>query len=385
MSVWLAMAISSLVLALVPAIVFAGNFRAFDRLPRRAGLDGQPAPVSVLIPARNEAASIARCVKSVLSNRGIAFELIVLDDHSTDQTAAIVSGLAESDDRLRLIAAPPLPPRWCGKQHACQVLAENARYDTLMWIDADVRLEADAILLMAEELRRNTASLISGFPYEITGSWLEALLIPLIHFILLGFLPLGRMRRDRSPALGAGCGQLFMARRKDYLDAGGHASIRASLHDGIALPRAFRRAGKGTDLFDASDIARCRMYDSAEAVWNGLLKNASEGIATNRGIVPWTILLLGGQVLPVILAVYLVGFGRRYGLAILLAGAAALCGIAIRIVAARRYQAQSSGPAKYLSAIAHPVGVLIFFMIQWHSVLRRLIGRRAMWKGRSYE
>jgi glycosyltransferase involved in cell wall biosynthesis len=386
MSVWLATAIVCIVLALIPAIVFAGNLRAFHHLPRNVGsTDRARGPVSVLIPARNEAESIARCVMSVIANRDIDFELIVLDDHSTDQTAAVVNQIACSDDRLRVIAAPPLPAGWCGKQHACWVLAQNARFDTLMWMDADVQLEPNAILLVAEELERNKAALISGFPQEITGTWLEALLIPLIHFILLGFLPLDRMRRDRSPALGAGCGQLFVARRKDYFEAGGHAAIRASLHDGIALPRAFRRTGKGTDLFDASDIARCRMYDSAGAVWYGLLKNAGEGIATPRGIIPWTILLFGGQVLPGVLAVYLVGFRVHQSLAVLVATAAAVSGIAIRLVSAYRYQRQSPGLAKYVSAVAHPIGVLFFLIVQWHSVLRRLTRRRAMWKGRSYD
>ena len=129
-------------------------------------------------------------------------------------------------------------------------------------------------------MTRRPVGLLSGFPHEETGSWLEKLLIPLIHFILLGFLPLGRMRLSKSPAFAAGCGQLFIAQRSAYESAGGHAAIRSSLHDGILLPRAFRRAGQTTDVFDATNLAECRMYRSAKEVWLGLLKNAGEGMAS---------------------------------------------------------------------------------------------------------
>jgi glycosyltransferase involved in cell wall biosynthesis len=384
MSICLALAIACFIFALIPAIVFAGNLPDFTPPRRAKNADVPPPPVSVLIPARNEARSIALAIQSVLAARGIDFELIVLDDHSSDDTAAIVSSIAQRDSRVRLISAPPLPPGWCGKQHACQVLADHASYDTLMWMDADVQLSPDAVANMAAELSQTPASLISGFPFERTETWLEAMLIPLIHFILLAFLPLRQMRRSVSPSLGAGCGQLFMARRADYFAGGGHAAIRSSLHDGIALPRAFRRAGKRTDLFDASKLAQCRMYASAGAVWNGLLKNAGEGVASPAGILPWTVLLFGGQVMPAILIVYLASNDRAWSLPMLLAATAFAMGVLVRTISAKRFYSRSAGFAKYLSALAHSAGILVFLLIQWQSLLRRLTGRRSNWKGRSY-
>jgi glycosyltransferase involved in cell wall biosynthesis len=383
MSVLLGLTIGCAILALIPLVNFSSNLWLFRRLPANSAGDDALLPVSVLIPARNEASVIARAMHSVLANEGIDLELIVLDDHSTDDTAAIAREIARSDERVCIVTAPPLPDGWCGKQHGCWALAQRACHDTLLWIDADVELSHDAIKRMARELNNNRASLISGFPFQRTGTWLETFLIPLMHFILLGFLPLGWMRTCLAPAFGAGCGQLFMARRKDYFCVGGHAAIRASLHDGIALPRAFRRAGKWTDVFDAGDLAECRMYDSAGAVWKGLLKNAGEGIATPAGIVPWTVLLLGGQIVPPILAFLLLilhGSGR---LAIYLA-AIGVIGIIIRFISADRFYHRSKGPGKYISALAHPIGVLLFLLIQWHSMLRRVMGRRSTWKGRSY-
>ena len=173
------------------------------------------------------------------------------------RTAAILRGI--EDDRLRVAQAPPLPPGWSGKQHACHVLAGLARHELLVFVDADVRLAPDAVSRMAGFMQAHAVGLASGFPRQVTVTWSEQLLLPLIHFMLLGFLPIAAMRRSVSPGLGAGCGQLFVSRREAYLRAGGHRAIRASLHDGIMLPRAFRRVGEMTGLFDAGGIASCRM------------------------------------------------------------------------------------------------------------------------------
>ena len=226
--------------------------------------------------------------------------MVVLDDHSEDRTAAIVEQLIATDERVRLVPTPELPAGWCGKQHACWVLAREACHPLLLFIDADVRLAPDALARMTAFLWLG-ADLASGIPHQATVGLLEKLLIPLIHFILLGFLPIRRMRRNRQPSFAAGCGQLFIARAQAYHRCGGHSVIRDTLHDGLKLPRAFRVAGLNTDLFDATDLATCRMYRTAGEVWFGLAKNAGEALAAPAMIGPMTAVLLGGQVLPVIL------------------------------------------------------------------------------------
>jgi hypothetical protein len=129
-----------------------------------------------------------------------------------------------------------------------------------MFADADVRLSPDALARIAGLLERRGLDLVSGFPQEVTRTLSEALIVPLIHVLLLGYLPIWLARRLQHPAFAAGCGQLIAVGRDAYQRAGGHAAIRGSRHDGLMLPRAFRRAGCATDLFDATDLARCRMY-----------------------------------------------------------------------------------------------------------------------------
>ena len=371
------LAVAALVLAALPALLTLANLRAFAA-PPPAAPDRRPR-VSVLVPARNEEAAVGRLCADVLASMGVDLELVILDDSSTDRTAAIVAEVAARDARVRLVSGPPLPPGWCGKQHACWQLAQAARHDTWVFLDVDVAAAPDAIARAVAFLDDSGAGLVSGFPRQQTSCLLDWLLLPLIHFILLGFLPLARSRTVTTPSLAAGCGQFFVTRRRDYEAAGGHAAIRASLHDGVKLPRAYRRAGLATDVFDATPLASCRMYDRNADVWRGLAKNATEGVGAPATIVPFTILLGGGQILPFgLLAAGLVGgFAGWPWWAV----AATLVAVALawlpRLLEAVRFRQSVS------SAFAHPLAVATFLAIQWTALVRKLLGCSTSWRGRS--
>lgn len=369
--------VGALALAALPAALTIANLRAFGRAPPPPAGGAVPR-VSVLVPARNEERAIGRLCRDVLASEGVDLELVILDDDSHDATAEIVAGIAAGDPRVRLVKGKPLPAGWCGKQHACWQLSTAASHDTLLFLDVDVSPTPDAVARSVAFLDASGAALVSGFPRQLTTSFLDWLLLPLIHFILLGFLPLARSRQDGSPGMAAGCGQLFVTRRADYERAGGHEAIRASLHDGVKLPRAYRRAGLRTDLFDAGDIASCRMYERSADVWRGLSKNATEGIGAPATILPFTLLLAGGQILPAVL----LGIGLATGwngwptwaIPVVLA-AVALTWLP-RLLEAVRFR-QSLG-----SAMAQPLGVAVFLVIQWVALLRKLLGLKTAWRGR---
>jgi hypothetical protein len=248
-----------------------------------------------------------------------------------------------------------------------------------VFLDVDVSLSADALARAVAFLDESGTALASGFPRQTTSTLLDGLLLPLIHFILLGFLPLARSRQDNSPGLAAGCGQLFVTRRADYARAGGHEAIRASLHDGVKLPRAYRRAGLRTDIFDATDSATCRMYERNADVWRGLSKNATEGIGSPATIVPFTLLLAGGQILPAVLVAWGWATGWRGwpAWAVAVALAAAALSFLPRIVAAVRFR------QGFASVAAHPLGIAVFLAIQWLALARKLLGVPTSWRGRS--
>lgn len=374
MVILVALALAAWILAAIPAWLFWANQCAYRPPPAPAA--GTPRPrVSLLIPARNEERSIGPCVEAARASEGIELEILVLDDGSGDATAAIVRDLAQRDPRVRLVSGSLLPAGWCGKQHACWDLARRASHDLLCFLDADVRLAPDALARLAAFLDEANADLVSGVPFQETQTFLEQLLIPLIHWVLLGFLPIRRMRAGRHPAYGAGCGQLFLARKSSYEQAGGHATIRGTLHDGIHLPRAFRAAGQVTDLCDATDIARCRMYRSGSEVWQGLAKNAGEGLGAPSLIVPSSCLLLLGQVLPFPLLLLSLWMAPA---AIVPAAAATACAYYPRLAGARRFA------QPLLGALLHPVGVSVLLAVQWLALVQSLRGRPRQWKGRTY-
>jgi hypothetical protein len=378
------LAAAALLLAAVPAVLFTFNLPLY-RAPRcgtgRSAAGARPR-VSLLIPARDESATISDCLDGALASENVELEVLVGDDHSTDATAAIVSSWAARDRRVRLVRIGPLPAGWCGKQHACWQLAQAASSPWLVFIDADVRLHPAALSDLVTHAAEHRIDLLSGFPRQITGTWLERLVIPLMHFVLLGFLPLARMRHTNDAACSAGCGQLFVAQRAAYFVADGHRAVRGTLHDGLMLPRAFRRAGRHTDLVDVTALAACRMYRTTAEVCSGLAKNALEGLAAPAVIVPATFMLIGGQVVPFA--------------GLITAGIAAVCGAAlpgavVPLLAAAsvlawypRWVAVWRFRQSPLGAAAHPLGVLLLVAIQWYALARWMLGRPATWKERSY-
>lgn len=367
----------SFAFALLNALLFLRNYLIYS-IPPKPRWKELPF-VSVLIPARNEELVIRQAVESALRSSGINLEVIVLDDNSDDRTSEIVRSMSVTDSRVRLESAPSLPPGWCGKQFACSVLATLAKHDIFCFIDSDVRLQPDGVARMVYFLQNSKAGLVSGFPRQEVETFFEKLLLPLMHFLLLSFLPFDFMRHFTNPSLGAGCGQIFVADSKSYFQAGGHASIRASRHDGIALPKAFRRAGILTDLCDATPVAECHMYHNAGEVFSGLLKNANEGIAAPVRIFVFSFLLGVGHILPFLLFFFINSKNSNAHWLYDLASIACVLSLSPRVLAALRYQ------QPLFEALLHPFAIFVFLGLQWYARFRDLVGTPAVWKGRRYQ
>ncbi len=350
-------------LALLPAMMTLWNLSAFRPPPRvhEAGL-----AVSIVVPARDEEENIGACLDALRASTGCELEIIVVDDFSRDGTPRLVAERGALDRRVRCVTPPPLPQGWSGKPHACLAGSRAARFGILLFVDADVRLAPTAAARLATGLRREKLALASAFPRELTGSFGEMLLVPLIHVLLLGYLPFAMMRRSVAEHFGAGCGQIMMADAAAYREMGGHGAVRRSWHDGVTLPRAFRAAGRMTGLFDATHLAACRMYEGFPGTWRGFSKNAREGLATPLGLPVWTVLLGGGFVAAPLLAAVT---GQCF-----LVGAVGLLLLA-RLVLAFRFRQNA------LSVALTPLGVATMLVLQWQALLQRP-HKAANWRGR---
>jgi hypothetical protein len=232
---------------------------------------------------------------------------------------------------------------------------------------------------MTTFLSGSGSDLVSGFPRQETETPLECLLLPLIHFVLLSYLPLAGMRALPAPGFAAGCGQFLMVRRDAYRKSGGHAEIRTTMHDGLLLPQLFRRSGLRTDIADLTHLATCRMYHNASEVWRGLAKNATEGMAAPARILPFTFLLFCGQILPLLLAISVVIAPASYshGARSLILAALAASFIP-RLLSVWKYR------QSLFSALLHPLGVSVLLLLQWYALLRKLAGQQVTWKERAY-
>jgi hypothetical protein len=361
------------ILAAIPALMALWNARLLVPPPRDArALSAGSA--SVLIPARDEAANIGDALDSILASAGEAdVEVLVYDDDSTDRTAAIVASCAARDPRVHLLRGGTVEAGQWGKPVACARLADAARGRVLVFMDADVRLEGDALARIVSALDASGAAMLSGVPRQITGTLVERMIVPLIHFVLVGFLPIFAMRRSRHPGFSAACGQLLAVDRDVYLATGGHRAIARSIHDAMALARLFRQAGHLTDLADFTTIARCRMYRGASEVVAGFAKNAHEGLGSPGGIVPWTVLLVGGQ------SVWLALLPWALSSSALMTPVAisALFALGTRAILALRFE------GGFNSVWLHPLGVAALVGVQWYAAIRRVIGRPVAWKART--
>lgn len=337
--------------------------------------------VSVCVPARNEEENIASCVKSVLASEYENIEVLVYDDQSTDRTPAIVRELIASDPRVRAAATTALPAGWNGKQHACWRMGQQARGEWMIFTDADVRFEPSCIGRALASASQRNAALVSTFPRQITGSFAEALAVPMIFFVLFSYLPMPMMRMGNSPAASAGCGQFLMVRRDAYEKSGGHSAFKDSMHDGVKMPREVRKAGFHTDLFDGTDLVSVRMYRGLGQTWRGFTKNAYEGVGSLGLLVFFTIVHLLAHVLPWFIGAASLGFWMSGTLTPDWRAAGVLAGVCVGLNLIQRSFLSVRFRQGLVPVVLHPIGILFMTIIQWYSLYLARTNRRA-WRGR---
>lgn len=252
------------------------NTLTFPRLGAAARVAATPR-VSVLIPARNEAAVIERTLRSWLAQSYLNTEIIVLDDQSIDATAEIVRAMDRQTPRLRLISGQPLPPGWLGKNWACQQLAEAAGGELLLFTDADVTAAPPALAALVAELEQTSADLLTVWPTQQSQSWAERLTVPLMALVVLAYLPLPLVHHTRWSTFAAANGQCLLFRRRAYQAIGSHTSVQGEVLEDVLLARRLKGHGLRLRMADGAGLINCRMYQNWAAVRDGFAKNILAG------------------------------------------------------------------------------------------------------------
>jgi len=340
--------------------------------PGLAGGKEEGPLVSILIPARNEEHRIGVCIGSLLAQSHTAIEVLVLNDHSTDGTEAVVRDLAARDSRVCVIQGKALPEGWTGKGWACQQLGDQARGEWLLFTDADTRHAPLAVASALHEAVQGRRDLLSLWPRQLALTWSEIMVIPFVHVLLLFFLPHWMPGRSRS--LGAANGQFLLFKRKSYREIGGHEAVKGHLVDDVALAREMKVRGLRLANLDGSDLVECRMYENAGQLWEGFTKNLRAGC---EGSLAGFLFLFGIQTVVLFLPFVMLAL-VPYAPQIL----PWVC-FQILVVLVLRLALALKCRQPLFSVLLHPFGQLFVLAIACNSWLKTAKGE-VTWKGRTY-
>ncbi|MFN3385107.1 MAG: glycosyltransferase [Candidatus Thermochlorobacter sp.] len=336
--------------------------------------------VSILVPARNEERNIERCVSSLLAQDYPHFEVIVLNDHSSDRTGEILARLQQRSSRLKVLDGKALPEGWLGKAWACQQLAEAASGELLLFTDADTVHNPDAARRAVATLLTTKSDMLTAVPYQIMHSFWEKMGVPLVHFLIMCFLPMSQVWQSRNTAFAFACGQFILFRREFYQKIGGHAAVRTALVEDVWLVKATKRAGGKAMVFNGIDSIRCRMYNSFSDVWKGFSKNLFAGVNYSyAGMTGIALMMFACFVAPYfffVVSFFIAPFSLEwFGLPLI----QILLAFLMRLIVAQRFH------LPIISVWLHLISILLFIGIAFNSMRLIWSGKGAEWKGRRYD
>jgi chlorobactene glucosyltransferase len=345
---------------------------------------GERPLVSLVIPARNEGRNIRRCVESALTSTYDPLEIIVVDDHSTDDTGLVAAELAARDPRVRVVTPATLPPGWFGKQWACDAGSRAARGAVLAFLDADTWQAPDLVPRAINAMRARGADMLTVASTQEMGTFWEKLVQPQVfNMIWARYGGTEVMNESRRAADKIANGQCMFFRRDAYDAMGGHAAVRDKVAEDLALAQRWFSAGRRVTMVLGLAQLRTRMYTSLRELVEGWGKNMYAGGvdavpfgALGRAVYPLVLLLppLSGIVPPLLLALGLAGV-VGHGLlvwAAIATGANLLWWLGV-------YAWLGMSP---LYALLHPLGAGALLYIALRAIVR---GRRVRWKGRDYQ
>jgi chlorobactene glucosyltransferase len=233
--------------------------------------------VSIMVPARNERNIIAGTVRSWASVIYPNYEVIILDDCSSDDTFGVASQAADGDSHVHVLAGVPVPSGWKGKNWACQQMAQVARGEVLLFTDADVQWTPMSLAALIAEMDRSSADLLSVWPTQISHTWTERLVVPLLGFVIMGYLPVLAVHHCPWSIFSAAIGQCLFFQRQAYEAIGGHAAIRDSLVDDMTFAKVIKSRRLQLRTADGARLVSTRMYHSWKDVRDGFAKNILAG------------------------------------------------------------------------------------------------------------
>jgi cellulose synthase/poly-beta-1,6-N-acetylglucosamine synthase-like glycosyltransferase len=319
---------------------------------------------SILVPCRNEAENVSELVSTLGALDHPRYEVIFIDDNSTDGTGELLSRAIRNHSYMKVISAAPLSDRWMGKPWALSQGLSHVTHDYIVTVDADVRLAPDALSAMDSVLQRTGSDFLSPYPSQSAVTMSERLVQPLLQWTWMTTVPLRLAMRSSRPSLAVANGQFLIVKKSALIAVGDFAAIQSSVLDDIDLARVLIHGGFRGGVCDGSKIASTRMYSSFGEIRAGYGKSMSTGFGGIFGSLALVFVMAVSGILPFI--------GSIAGSPI--ATASLLMVIASRIVSAM------SSRSLLIDALLHPISALFFIYLLIYS---NLFHSKITWKGRS--
>ncbi len=361
-----------------------------------------PSPlISVCIPARNEERNIRACVEAVLNQTYPNFEVIILDDRSTDSTAEILRGLvsirgakdattrptAAQNGRLKIIHGSELPSSWAGKPHALYQAAKSARGDWFCFIDADTFLAPEALTSVYAKANETNADLFTIMTFQVAITFWERAVLPLVMTALsVGFSPRKVNDPQRKDAIANG--QFIFIKRSVYDAIGGHESVKDQIVEDKAISEKVKWSGYRLIVADGRKVARTRMYTSFATLWEGWTKNIYLGLRDQVGLMILGafgafVSVLAALVLPLwpLLGLFWSLHSGGWMAIVIIAEALILWCV---LIVVRAVVAHSMNIPRWY-ALTTPLGAAVFAAMMFTSTWKVISGQGVTWRGRKYK
>ena len=323
--------------------------------------------VSILIPARNEEDTIAGLLNSIGQQSYSNYELFVLDDQSDDNTAYVVEKLALKNPKITLLRGKPLPEGWVGKNWACFQLAQHARGEIVLFLDADVRLSVNALNAALYHMQKNNVVMISCFPTQKIDSLGEWIVVPLMNWLVLSFLPLRAVTRFHHQSLTAANGQFILCNKQPYNEIGGHSAVFDQVVEDMEIARRLKKGKYRIMTVLGNDAINCCMYQGLVESIKGFSKNFYLGFNVSP---------------PLFLAILLLLMLVFFGPFILIPINTNFIYCILLILVGRLLVSLLSKQNPLYNIFLHPLQMIAMFLVGVNSLYWTLKGK-TVWKGRS--
>ena len=334
--------------------------------------------VSVCVPARNEERDIETCLTSLLNQNYPQFEVIVVDDNSTDNTPRIIKSLQERYPNLIAVRGAALPPDWYGKPFALHQAEQKTQGELLLFTDADPVFQRNALTTAVHLMQKHRLDMISLLPGSKFGSFWERTVQPVI-FAFIAALTRFRKVNDPDSPDAMGVGAFIMLRREVYDRVGGHVTLKQAILEDIGMARLVKHAGAKMMIADAQKIYSIRMYHSFQEIWVGWRKNVF--LAMKKSIFKtfyYILCVLGFVVTPWLMVGIHLWMGSALGWQ-----AMALAGLGMVLIT-KLTLCHELNLEKYY-ALLFPLGALVMSAIMINSMIHVLFRGGAEWRGRIYK